>query len=79
MIIWLTQLGLNVVIPLAGYVLLAVWLRNHFGLGMWVICVGLVLGISGAVSGLRSSLKALERLSRDEKAEKPIPSFNEHE
>ena len=79
MIVWLMQLGLNVAVPLAGYTLLAVWLRGRFELGVWVVCVGLALGIYSAIGGLRDSLKALEKLSRDENADKPVPSFNEHE
>ena len=27
LIVWLTQLGMSVAVPLAGFVLLAVWLR----------------------------------------------------
>ena len=35
MLVWLTQLGLSVAGPLAGFILLAVWLRQHFELGGW--------------------------------------------
>ena len=79
---WIVQLGLSVAAPLTGFILLAVWLHSHCGWGKWVIFVGLILGISGAVSGLRSSLKMMERMSKDkkeEKADKPSVSFNEHE
>ena len=79
LLVWLTQLGLSVAFPLAGFILLAVWLRNSLGWGDWVIWVGLVLGLSGAVNGLRHSLKAMELLSRNKKDDTPPPvSFNEH-
>jgi len=79
LLVWLTQLGLSVAFPLAGFILLAVWLRSSLGWGDWVIWVGLVLGLSGAVNGLRHSLKAMELLSRNEKDDAPPPvSFNEH-
>lgn len=79
MIVWLTQLGLSVALPLAGFIFLAVWLRNHFGWGDWVIWVGIVLGVVCAFDGLRTSLKAMERMSRD-KSEKDSPvSFNDHD
>ena len=42
---WLTQLGLSTAVPLAGFVLLAVWLRERFGWGAWVIVGGIVLGL----------------------------------
>jgi hypothetical protein len=77
--VWLTQLGLSVAVPMAGFVLLAVWLRNSQGWGQWVIYAGIGLGLICAIDGLRTSLKALERLSR-KKDEPPAPiSFNDHD
>ena len=79
MLVWLTQLGLSVAFPLAGFILLAVWLRSSFGWGSWVIWVGLILGLSGAVNGFRHSLKAMELQSRGKKKNDPPPVvFNEH-
>ena len=42
MLVWLTQLGLSVAGPLAGFILLAVWLRQRFELGGWVLVVGII-------------------------------------
>lgn len=79
-LVWLTQLGLSVAFPLAGFILVAVWLRDHFGLGMWVLWAGIVLGIVGAVDGLRTSLRALDRMSRKKQDDPPPPvSFNDHQ
>ena len=79
LIVWLTQLGLSVSVPMAGFVLLAVWLRNTLGWGQWVIYVGIVLGLVCALDGLRTSLKAMERLGRKKKEDLPPPvSFNDH-
>ena len=79
LIVWLTQLGLSVAVPMAGFVLLAVWLQNHFGWGQWVIFVGIGLGLVCAIDGLRNSLKAMERLSRRKKEDPPPVSFNNHD
>lgn len=79
MIVWLTQLGLSVALPPAGFILLAVWLRNRFAWGNWVIWVGIVLGVVCAVDGLRTSLKAMERMSRDKQDTDPSVSFNDHD
>lgn len=81
MLVWLTQLGLSVAAPPACFVLLAVWLRNRFGLGAWVIWAAVVLGLVFAIDGLKTSLKALERLSRKDKPDKKpdAPSFNDHD
>lgn len=80
MLVWLTQLGLSVAFPLAGFVLLAVWLRSSCGWGDWVIWAGLALGVICAVSGFRSSLQAMQMLSRNKKEQQEPPvSFNEHD
>lgn len=78
-LVWLTQVGISVVSPLAGFVLCALWLRDQFGLGKWVICAGLVLGIVCAVSGFRQCLLLMEQnTTRGQKKEAPPPGFNEH-
>lgn len=80
LLVWLTQLGLSVAFPLAGCVLLGVWLHRRFSLGIWVIVVGVVLGLILAVDGLRTSLKAMERMSnRDKNGTPPPVSFNDHD
>ena len=81
LLIWLTQLGLSVVAPLVGYVLLALWLRNLFDWGDWVIWCGAVVGVVSAVDGLRSSLKIMSRMAKDRQEDKTPPpvSFNDHD
>lgn len=64
MLVWLTQLGLSVAVPPAGFVWLAVWLRSKFGLGKWIIVLGLVLGLKSAFDGFKASLKLMERMDR---------------
>lgn len=80
MLVWLTQLGLSVAAPLAGFVLLAFWLRQRFDLGIWVLFVGIALGIVSAIDGFRVSMKAMERMSKDKpgKNDPPPVSFNDH-
>ena len=79
LLVWLTQLGLSVAVPPAVFILLAVWLRDRFGLGAWVVIAGVLVGVICAVDGLRVSLKAMERMAKDEKKEKPPLSFNDHD
>lgn len=80
LLIWLTQLGLSTALPLGGFVLLAVWLRQRLDLGVWVIIVGVVIGMLCAIDSLRSSLKAMEQMSQNRKNIDPPPlSFNDHE
>ena len=80
MLVWLTQLGLSVAGPLTGFILGAVWLRQRFDLGFWVVIVGIVFGISGAVDGFRVSMKAMAQMSKGKPGENEPPpvSFNDH-
>ena len=77
---WITQLGISVAMPLAGFVFLGVWLHRSIGWGQWAIWVGLGLGITGAFNGFRDSLRAMERLSKDRAPSEPPPTaFNSHD
>ena len=78
LLVWLTQLGLSVALPPVLLVLLAVWLRDRFGWGQWVIWVGIGLGLYCAVSGFVSSLRTLSRSAKDKRQDPPV-SFNDHD
>lgn len=80
LLIFLSQLGLSVVAPLAGLTLLGVWLNDTFGWGQWTVWTGLILGIVCAIEGLRSCLKVLSRMSSSKKdKDDPPTSFNDHQ
>ena len=77
---WLTQLGLSVALPLAGFIFLAWWLRSQFSLGDWVLWIGILLGLVSALDGLRYSLKLLSRLGKNKPDDTPPPvSYNDHD
>ena len=78
LLIWLTQLGLSTAAPLAGFVLLGVWLYRSRGWGIWTIIVGVVIGMICAFDGLRSSIRAMEKMSQSND-KKPFTGFNDHE
>ena len=79
LLVWLTQLGISVAAPLGGFVWLGVWLRQRFELGVWVILAGIFIGLVCAIDGLRTSLKAMERMTKNKNEEPPPVSFNDHE
>ena len=80
LLVWLTQLGLSVAFPLAGFILLALWLQERFGWGTWTLWAGIILGIICAIDGFRNSLKAMTRLSKSKKEQEiPPVSFNDHD
>ena len=78
LLVWLSQLGLSVALPLAGFVVLGVWLHRQFSLGVWVIIVCALVGVICAIDGLRNSLKAMDRMAGKDKKDKPPVSYNEH-
>lgn len=74
-LIWLTQVGLSILCPLLLFILGAVWLHNHCSVGSWIIVVGIVLGLLGAVGGLINTFRMLHRLPEEQ--DKPV-GFNDH-
>lgn len=78
LLVWLTQLGLSTVLPLAGFALLGVWLNRSLGWGSWTVWAGIALGLICAVQGFRDSLNAMERMSGTICGETSPVSFNEH-
>lgn len=67
MLIWLTQLGLSVVLPLGGRTGLAIWVVREISLGRWVVLIGILLGFILAVSGFRNTLKQMEYMEKRRK------------
>lgn len=82
LLIWFTQLGISVCVPLAGYTLLAFWLHRSHGWGTWVIWVGIILGIVSAVGALRDALCSMNRYIKRNAPpphDPPAVSFSEHD
>lgn len=78
LLIWLPQFGISVVFPLIGFIMLAVWLHEHWGWGEWVICVGIFFGLFTAYIGVRDTLKAMEMNKKGKDKQPPPVSFNSH-
>lgn len=79
MLVFLSQLGLGVVLPLAGFVVLGAWLRQALNTGVWIVILFAVFGAVVAVQSLRSTLKSMDRLAKDKKDEQPPLAYNEHD
>ncbi len=78
-IVWITQFGLSVVTPLVVSILFALWISDKFSLGKWVIAIGLIMGILGAISGLRASLKSIAIISKQQDSQKDKSKYyNDH-
>ena len=76
-IVWFTQLGLSIAAPPVVCVLAAVWLRDRFALGGWVVALGAVLGVGAAFASLWQSLKAMERQAGEDDRDTGA-NFNDH-
>lgn len=40
-----TQLGISITLPLVTFIYGAIWLRERFSLGSWILILGIVLGL----------------------------------
>lgn len=82
LLVWLTQLGISVALPLGVFVGLALWIRDRFSLGGWVLAVGIVLGLIVAIHEFYQTMKLLDRVGNKKKKDKDKSStvfFNDHE
>ncbi len=80
LLIWLTQLGLSIALPLAGFIFLALWLQRSFGWGNWILWIGILLGAAAAIDGFRHALRTMEHMRSSKSSDDPPPvSFNEHD
>lgn len=77
-LIWITELGLSVATPLALFLLAAVWLQNRFGLGGWIIILGLFLGLYSAFSSARTFARFYSS-KKSKKEDEPPVTFREHD
>ena len=79
LLMWVTQFGLSILFPLCFFLLLAVWLQNKYGLGMWIIVVCGILGTLITISTVRANLRSLRKAAEEAAPQdKPPMAFNAH-
>lgn len=78
LLVWITQLGLSIAVPFAGFILLALWLQQRFGWGIWTLWAGIALGLVTAVDSFRIAMKAMQAAVPKDNAPPPV-SFNDHD
>ena len=72
---YFTQFGISIISPILLCTFLGVWLYNRFSLGVWVLIVGIFLGLGGAASNfltifrIASAEQALEEAEKKEEEE----------
>lgn len=78
-LVWITQLGMSVAMPLAGFVLGALWLRNRYRLGAWILILGIVLGLYSGFTAFRSFYRYMEQSHKPKDDKRSPVSFREHD
>lgn len=78
-LIWLTQLGLSIAMPLGLFLWGAVWLRDRYDLGVWVLILGLVLGLYSSFSAVRTFYLYYKNREAPKKKDDPPVSFRDHD
>lgn len=58
---WVGQLGLSLVLPSVLACCAAAWLREHFGLGVWIFAVALALGLLSSIGCLLRFLRMVQK------------------
>lgn len=79
LLMWVTQFGLSGLFPICSFLLLAVWLKQKFNLGMWIIVVLGILGMLITISTVRANWKSLRKAAEEAASSDPPPiAFNDH-
>lgn len=79
LLMWVGQFGFSIIFPTLFFLLLAVWLRQKFSLGMWIIAVFGILGVLTTISTTRSCLRSLRKAAEEASGQRDMPiSFNDH-
>lgn len=79
LLMWVGQFGFSVIFPTLFFLILAVWLRGKFGLGMWIVIVLGILGILTSITTTRSCLQSMQKAAEEASGRKDPPiSFNNH-
>ena len=78
-LVYVGQLGLDLLMPVVLCVLLCWWLVSAFGVGAWVYVPGFLLGLGGGAMNFWKFWKRIEkRLNREHPPERPRTSFSRH-
>lgn len=63
-VMYLTQVGLSIATPLVLCIFASSWLQRRFALGGWVVALGIILGLGGAICSLAEFIRHMNRQAR---------------
>ncbi len=67
----ITQFGITTLTPMLLCIFAAMWLKNRFALGDWVVLAGLVLGIGSGIMSMLKMIKQMGELVKKEDDDEP--------
>ena len=76
-LVWFTQLGISLVVPLLLFVGGGAWLVNALGAPMWIMLPAFVLGLGTSGATARRFYLAECRKGEKHRPDKPV-GFNDH-
>ncbi len=80
LLLWVTQFGFSVLFPVCFFLIIASWLQQRFGFGMWIMAVMGILGLMVSVSSARSCIRSLKKAAEEAGDNKKPPiAFNNHD
>lgn len=79
LLMWVGQFGFSIIFPTLFFLYMAVWLRQRFSLGIWIVIVFGILGVLTSISTTKSCLRSMCKAAEEVSGNKEIPvSFNDH-
>lgn len=57
----LTQIGLQIFVPVACCIIGAGWLQKYYNLGNWIVILGIVMGVGAGFSNLYAVIQKLTK------------------
>lgn len=67
---WITQFGLSMVSPIILCVIFALWLRNTFNTGDWLVLVAIIVGVAASFVTMVSYMKTVKKEMEDKDDDK---------
>ena len=80
LLLWVTQFGFSVLFPVCFFLLLAIWLQQRYGLGMWIVILLGILGLLISFSTAKACIRSLQKETKDAgNQDEPPMAFNNHD
>ncbi len=64
------QLGLELALPPVLCIWISTWLRKRYGLGNWIVIVGILVGLLGCFSGFKNFYRMVQRKEKEQSKER---------